>query len=134
MRSASAAVICALALVSCAPDRVDNDTLCHAYLNRASHVEVVAGGTVLRLLGTRGESASPHEGFLLRVTTPCDAILRVETNVAFTGTIPVQRGQRVVVKGEYETDATGGVIHWTHRDPRGHHPDGFIDVGGHRYN
>jgi hypothetical protein len=59
--------------------------------------------------------------------------VRVEANVDFTGAFALRRGQTVEVRGEYEYYASGGVIHWTHRDPRGRHPDGYIQVDGHQY-
>jgi hypothetical protein len=47
--------------------------------------------------------------------------------------MPIQRGSRVAVKGEYEFDPRGGVIHWTHRDPRGRHESGYVQLGGQYY-
>jgi hypothetical protein len=60
--------------------------------------------------------------------------VRVEDNVDLTGPIPLAPGDAVTVRGEYEYDRRGGVIHWTHRDPRGRHPPGYVDVNGERYN
>jgi len=60
-------------------------------------------------------------------------IVRVEANTDFTGAIPLATGQHVLVKGEYEYYPLGGVIHWTHRDPRGRHEGGYISTGGKIY-
>jgi len=77
--------------------------------------------------------SSPHEGFLLRLDSGCAIVVRVEVNTDFTGTIPLSIGQRVLVKGDYEYYSRGGVIHWTHRDPRGRHENGYVDVNGTMY-
>ena len=61
------------------------------------------------------------------------SVVRVEVNTDFTGTIPLSLGQRVLVKGDYEYYSRGGVIHWTHRDPRGRHENGYVDVNGTKY-
>ena len=45
----------------------------------------------------------------------------------------LREGDRVSVKGEYEWNDRGGLIHWTHRDPRSSHEDGWIDFGRDRY-
>jgi hypothetical protein len=47
--------------------------------------------------------------------------------------VPLHAGETAIVKGQYETDATGGVIHWTHHDPEGRHVGGYIVVGGKTY-
>jgi len=112
----------------------DNPALCSAYADGRSHVEVVADGTVTRTLGLQQGRVSPHEGFLMRLDSACSVIVRVEVNADFTGAIPIQRGQHVLVKGEYEYYPLGGVIHWTHRDPRGRHAGGYVATGGRIYN
>jgi uncharacterized protein DUF3465 len=127
--------LAALLLAGCAApaQSADNGAVCSAFQNARSHVEVVAGGTVTRVLGTQPGVASPHEGFLMRLNSSCDVTIRVEANVDFTGQFALKDGDAVVVKGEYEYYARGGVIHWTHRDPRGRHDGGFIQTGGKIY-
>lgn len=59
--------------------------------------------------------------------------MRVETNEAFTGPVPLAVGERVVVKGELDLDPDGPVIHFTHRELHGHHPGGYVEIGGTYY-
>jgi len=35
--------------------------------------------------------------------------------------------------GEYASNAEGGVVHWTHRDLKGRHPDGWLRHHGITY-
>lgn len=128
-------LIAATALVpaACASQAPDDSVVCSAYSAGRSHVEVIADGTVTRVLGTQQGRISPHEGFLLRLASDCDVIVRVEANTDFTGPIPIVAGGRVTVKGEYEYYPLGGVIHWTHRDPRGRHEGGYIEARGQVY-
>ena len=133
-RSAVAAPCALVALCACASTQAPDDAaVCAAYAAGRSHVEVVADGTVTRTLGVQSGRVSPHEGFLFRLGSGCDVIVRVEANTDFTGAIPLSRGQHVLVKGEYEYYPMGGVIHWTHRDLRGRHEGGYIATGGRIY-
>jgi Protein of unknown function (DUF3465) len=121
-------------LSACAATQAPDDrALCAAYSGSRSQVEVVADGTVTRLLGLQAGRVSPHEGFLLQLASGCSLFVRVEANTDFTGPIPLARGEHVLVKGEYEYYPLGGVIHWTHRDPRGRHEGGYIEAGGKLY-
>ncbi len=128
------AIIAAICLSACAGTQAPNDAaLCAAYAAGRSRVEVVADGSVTRVLGVQPGRVSPHEGFLLRLASGCSLIVRVEANTDFTGSIPLAAGSSVLVKGEYEYYPLGGVIHWTHRDPRGRHEGGYIQTGGQIY-
>jgi hypothetical protein len=121
-------------LNGCAATQAPNDrAVCAVYSAQRSHAEVVADGTVTRIFGIRAGRASPHEGFLMRLASGCNLVVRVEANTDFTGPIPLANGQHVIVKGEYEYYPLGGVIHWTHRDPRGRHEGGYINAGGTSY-
>jgi hypothetical protein len=131
------AILMALAgasLCACAASQGPDDAaVCAAFSAQRSGVEVVAQGSVTRVLGVQAGRSSPHEGFLLRLDSGCAIVVRVEVNTDFTGTIPLSIGQRVLVKGDYEYYSRGGVIHWTHRDPRGRHENGYVDVNGTMY-
>ena len=134
MHKRLAAPILGLLMSACAAAQTPDDAaVCQAYAAARSHVEVVADGTVTRVLGVAPGRVSPHEGFLLRLRTGCRVIVRVEANTDFTGEFAVAPGQSVTVKGEYEYYPLGGVVHWTHHDPRGRHEGGFIETGGRRY-
>jgi hypothetical protein len=124
----------ALMLAACSATQPPNDAaVCAAYSGERSGVEVVADGTVTRLLGVQAGRTSPHEGFLFRLASSCSVVVRVEANTDFTGPIPLAPGEHVLVKGEYEYYPLGGVIHWTHRDPRGRHENGYIEAAGQMY-
>lgn len=124
----------ALVLAACATTQAPDDrAVCTAYAAGRSHVEVVADGSVTRILGMQQGRVSPHEGFLFRLASGCGLVVRVEANTDFTGPIPLSLGEHVLVKGEYEYYPLGGVIHWTHRDPRGRHEGGYIAVKGQNY-
>jgi hypothetical protein len=108
----------------------DNAAVCRAFSRGQSRVEVTAQGTVAHDFGVRPGRESAHEGFLLRLSSDCNVVVRVEANTDFTGAFALRQGETVVVRGEYEYYPRGGVIHWTHRDPRGRHPDGFVQIDG----
>lgn len=129
----AACLLSAGTLAACAAATPNDAAVCSAYDAGRSHAEVVADGTVTRVLGVAPGRVSPHEGFLLRLSSGCRLTVRVEANTDFTGSFRLAPGDRAVVKGEYEYYPRGGVIHWTHRDPRGRHEGGFVEVNGNTY-
>lgn len=114
-------------------EQADNARICALYASGASGAEVIGKGTVLSVLGTRAGLSGEHEGFLLKLNEQCDLMLRVETNVDITGPVPLQPGETVTVKGQFEDDPSGGVIHWTHHDPSGRHVAGYVVAAGKVY-
>jgi hypothetical protein len=119
-------------LTACTPGPNDA-AVCAAFQQQLSGVEVIADGTVAQKLGTAQGPSGEHEGFSLRLRSGCALTLRVETNTAFTGPIPLRVGERVTVKGEFDYDTDGGVIHWTHRAMGSHHQSGYVEAGGRFY-
>ena len=114
-------------------EKPDNAHVCALYASGASDAEVVAQGVVIGVLGTSNGPSGEHEGFLLKLSQQCDLLLRVETNVGITGPVPLRAGETVTVKGQFEDDPSGGVIHWTHHDPSGRHIAGYVYAGGKYY-
>jgi hypothetical protein len=112
-----------------------NGAVYDAWSAQRSHVEVTASGSVARVLGSRRGPSGEHEGFLLHLRGGAGRGLtvRVEDNEDLTGPIPLHEGSDVVVRGEYIYDRRGGLIHWTHRDPRFRHAAGFVQVDGKTY-
>ena len=88
-------------------------------------------GTVYRLLpdDTRG---IPHQKFLVR--TPSGRSLLIVHNTRLAPRIPDLRVHDTVeFCGDYEPNDKGGLVHWTHDDPAGRHPDGWLLHKGRYY-
>lgn len=122
------AVLAPAVLAACASGPV---TIPQAMANCArgsSAVEVSASGVVARTLGTYQTRTGTHEGFVLSTG---GLNVRIENNTTITGPIPLVKGERVSLQGQYECN--DGVIHWTHHDPRMRHIGGFIQAGGKTY-
>ncbi|HTV74365.1 MAG TPA: DUF3465 domain-containing protein [Candidatus Acidoferrales bacterium] len=112
-----------------------NGAVYAAWLARRSHVEVTASGSVARVLGLHEGPSGEHEGFILhlRGSAGHGLTVLVEDNVDITGPIPLAPGDDVELRGEYIYNDLGGLIHYTHLDPAGHHPGGYIKVAGKTY-
>jgi hypothetical protein len=132
----SAVALCAT-LAGCAGGHggAANADVYDAWRAHRSYVQVTASGSVARVLGTRLGPAGEHEGFLLHLSGAegRGLTVRVEDNTDLTGPIPLQAGEDAIVSGEYIYDPRGGIIHYTHRDPRGRHPSGYVRVNGRLY-
>mgnify|MGYP001816765668 CR=1 FL=1 len=106
-------------------------TIAEAFSERQSDVQVSGHGVVLKLLpdDTRG---SRHQRFILKL--PSQQTLLIAHNIDLAPRIDaLQKGDTVRFYGEYEWNPEGGVLHWTHRDPRGVHAGGWVEHKGRRY-
>lgn len=104
-----------------------------------SDVVVEATGTIVKVLPDdedTSDGSEMHQKFLVELPGDAQAsrgvTVRVCHNLKF-GHVPVNEGDTISFKGEYEWSDRGGTIHWTHHDPRGTHEDGFILHKGQRY-
>jgi len=88
-------------------------------------------GRVQRLLAD-DRDGSPHQRFV--IATDDRQTLLVAHNLDLAPRLDgLAVGDRVEVFGEYEWNPQGGVMHWTHDDPQGNHPTGYIEWKGRRY-
>ena len=107
------------------------DPLAQAYQNRQSDVQVAGDGRVIRLLADDNQG-SRHQRFILAL--PSGQTLLIAHNIDLAPRInDLQVGDRVAFYGEYEWNKKGGVVHWTHHDPKGYHPGGWLKHNGKRY-
>ena len=91
---------------------------------------MTAKGTVIKNLkdDTKG---SQHQKFLFKLAP--DVTLLVAHNIDLAPRAPVREGDTVLIKGRYEWNNRGGVLHWTHHDPKGRKQEGYIYAGGRYY-
>jgi Protein of unknown function (DUF3465) len=134
---AAAAVlgVLAIALTGCSASgdggADPNGAVYDAWRNQQTKIEVGAAGSVARVLGSRRGPSGEHEGFLLHLRGAAGhgLTVRVEDNEDITGPIPLHAGDDVTVRGEYIYDPRGGIIHYTHHDPRFRHAGGYVKIG-----
>ena len=80
-------------------------------------------GRVVRLLEDDTEG-SRHQRFILELDS--GMTLLVAHNIDLAKRIPLSRADRLALRGRYEWNERGGVVHWTHHDPDGRLPGGWI--------
>ena len=94
-----------------------------AYFDKGiSDVQVKVFGRVEKQLADDNKG-SRHQKFILKSNNMSILIVH---NIDVAERVPLVEGDYVWVYGEYEWNEKGGLIHWTHRDSKGSHPDGFI--------
>ena len=95
-----------------------------AYHDKQSNVQVQGVGKVTRILAD-DNNGSRHQKFLLKL--PSKLTLLVAHNIDLSKKIEnLNEGDEVEFFGEYEWNNKGGVLHWTHHDPRKKHEDGWL--------
>lgn len=136
-----AVVICALSGIGCVhavqsspPNSIavsGNNPIGRAFKERKSNVQVEGEGVVIRLLAD-DLNGSRHQRFILRLASGQTLLIAHNIDIA-PRVAKLQKDDKVRFYGEYEWNKKGGVIHWTHRDPKGHHADGWLKHNGRIY-
>ncbi len=104
------------------------DAIAAAYRERASDVQVQGVGVVRRVLPD-DDDGSRHQRFILALADGQTVLVAHNIDLAPRLT-SLDRGDTVAVFGEYEWNADGGVIHWTHHDPARRHVAGWLKHEG----
>ena len=130
----------ALSVFGCAsrPDAVQgrlssesDQILRRAFESHTSKLQVEGRGVVKRILPDDNEG-SRHQRFILELSS--GQTILIAHNVDLAPRIPgLQQGDEVDFRGEYDWNSEGGVVHWTHHDPAGVHPDGWLKHKGNTY-
>ena len=106
------------------------EELAAAAASRRSGFMVTARGRVERVLADDGDG-DRHQRFVLSLGPELTVL--VSHHVDLAPRAPLEVGDYVELRGQYEWNAKGGVLHWTHHDPAGRREGGWIRHGGRRY-
>jgi Protein of unknown function (DUF3465) len=102
-----------------------------AFEARDSGKQVTGSGVVTRILADDNDG-SRHQRFILRLESGQTVLVAHNIDVA-PRLAGLKNGDSVAFNGEYEWNARGGVVHWTHHDPDGSHVAGWLKHGGRTY-
>lgn len=92
---------------------------------------IEAAGVVTKVLPD-DDDGSRHQRFIVRLSG--GQTLLIAHNIDLAPRIAeLKRGDAIKFRGQFETNNRGGVVHWTHHDPRGQHPAGWLEHGAQRY-
>lgn len=95
-----------------------------AFKAKQSDVQIQGSGTVMKLLkdDLKGHK---HQRFILKLTS--NHTILIAHNIDLAPKIKtLKKNDTVEFYGEYEYNTKGGVIHWTHHDPKKRHIDGWL--------
>ena len=108
-----------------------NDALNDAYQRKLSDVWLEGQGTVKKLLPDDNKG-SRHQKFLVGISN--GKTLLFAHNIDLAPRIDdLKIGDTITFRGEYVYNPKGGVMHWTHHDPRGELHGGWIRHNGRTY-
>lgn len=101
-----------------------------AFEERRSGVWLSVRGEAVRTLKDDLKGAR-HQRFIIRLTG--GQTLLISHNIDLAPRVPLAPGDELEVRGRYEWNPRGGLLHWTHRDPAGKRPGGWVRLGGKTY-
>ena len=85
-------------------------------------------GTVKRVLDDR----EGHQRFILKMEDGRNILVTHNIKVGFRLN-GLKAGDRVTYYGEFIRDSRGGIVHWTHHDPKRWRDDGWLFWNGRKY-
>jgi hypothetical protein len=108
-----------------------DQVLARAFEQSRSSVQVEGRGVVRRILPDDHDGMR-HQRFIVALESEQTLLIAHNIDVA-PRVVGLREGDAVAFSGEYEWNAEGGVIHWTHRDPARRHPPGWLKHNGVTY-
>ena len=89
---------------------------------------ITIDATVVKLLkdDLKGDK---HQKMILRIG---NNTLLLAHNIDIAPRVPAKEGDKLLIKGQYEWNEKGGLVHWTHRSNNSH-PHGWIKYNNKKY-
>ena len=112
------------------PRPLDESALAQAIREKRSKVWVEGEALIVHLL--KDDRDPPrHQRCLADVLG--NHTIKISHNIDLAPRVPWRKGQTVRFRGRFEWNDKGGVVHWTHHDPKGRKEGGWLEVAGQRY-
>ena len=102
-----------------------------AFKNRTSDVQVEDEGVVIRILAD-DLTGGRHQRFIIRLASGQTVLIAHNIDIA-PKVVGLQKDDSLRFYGEYVWNEKGGMVHWTHRDPKGRHTAGWLKHDGRTY-
>ena len=106
----------------------DDLVLGNAFENHLKDIQVHDIGIVTSILPDDKEGI-PHQRFIVLLGS--GQTILITHNIGLAPRVTnLAVGDSIEFSGEYEWNPEGGVVHWTHRDPKGHQETGWLKHNG----
>ncbi len=109
---------------------VGRAALQRAIAHKQSKVWVEGSGRIVHLLP---EDRRPPRHQLCLVELNGGHTIKISHNTDLAPKVPWRKGDELAFRGRFEWNAKGGVVHWTHHDPKGRKAGGWLEHAGKRY-
>jgi hypothetical protein len=110
---------------------VTADSVIAAFRAKKNRIMVSGQGRVVKVLPDDTQGIR-HQRFILKL--PSGLTILIAHNIDKAPRIRgLAKGDQVRFRGEYIFNDKGGLVHWTHRDHKGRHPDGWLEYQGRLY-
>jgi hypothetical protein len=108
-----------------------SEQIADAFRDHQSGIQVTGEGVVSNVLSDDNDGRR-HQRFILRLASGQTQLVAHNIDLA-PRIASLETGDTVAFNGVYEWNSKGGVIHWTHHDPRGEHQAGWLEHDGRTY-
>jgi Protein of unknown function (DUF3465) len=112
-------------------DLTDLDSIKNAFENQQSNFQVKQIGWVEKIMRDDNHGLR-HQRFVVQLASGQKLLIAHNTDLA-PRVEGLKEGAEISFYGEYEWNNKGGVVHWTHHDPKGLHPNGWLIYNKRKY-
>lgn len=109
---------------------INNEKLESLFRKHQSNKIITIDAKVINILSD-DRQGDKHQRLIIKSG---NITLLLAHNIDIASRVPVKKGDLINVRGEYEWNEKGGVIHWTHKSDSNRHESGWIKHNKKKYN